>query len=287
MGATKSDIETSYNVGNEFFRLWLDEGMSYSGARFVRDDDTLEVAQRQKLAFLADAARVTPGCSVLDLGCGWGANLEYLSRERGAGELHGITLASEQEAEVRRRVIPRVTTACVSYLDYRPPVAFDAVVSIGMMEHVLSPEEAQAGRALEVYRRYFRAVHGFCKSGAHFGLQTIVRDRVPRAASELRDLAWATRTVFPGSIAPRLEEVVCSIAPWWELASVHTARVDYQRTCEHWLRRLRDRRDVIETRYGAALYRDYERYLGVCVRGFERRYLSLCRFSLRRIDDAG
>ena len=283
MGATPEQVQTSYDGGNEFFRLWLDEGMSYTGAMF-EGDEPLESAQRRKLAWLADAAGVRPGASVLDIGCGWGACLEYLARERGVTRGHGISLSPAQIAEVERRGLPGVGASCVSYASFRPAEPFDALISIGMLEHVVAPEEAHAGRAVEIYRRYFRLAHGFARPGARFGLQTIVRDRIPRIAADARELGWASRMIFPGSIAPRLEDVVVAVAPHWEILALCTGRDDYRRTCEAWLARLRQNEGIIRDRFGGERFEEYERYLAACVRSFAMGYVSLCRFALRRID---
>jgi cyclopropane-fatty-acyl-phospholipid synthase len=284
MGATPREVQTSYDAGNEFFRLWLDEGMSYTGAMFA-GDEPLEAAQRRKLAWLAGAAGVRPGAAVLDIGCGWGACLEFLARERGIRRGHGITLSPAQIAEVRRRGVPGIDAEQISYADYRPAEPFDALISIGMLEHVVAPEEAHAGRSVEIYRRYFRLAHGFARPGARFGLQTIVRDRIPRIAADARELGWATRMIFPGSIAPRLEDLVVSVAPYWEILELRTGRDDYRRTCLAWLARLRDNESIIRERFGGERFEEYERYLAACVRSFEKGYVSLCRFALRRIDE--
>ncbi len=281
-GATPEDVQTSYDGGNEFFRLWLDEGMSYTGAMYS-GDESLEAAQRRKLAWYADAAGVRAGGTVLDLGCGWGACLEFMARERGAARCHGISLSPAQIAEVARRAVPGVTAEHLSYLDYAPAEPFDAVVSLGMLEHVVSPEDARAGLATTIYRRFFRRVHGFVWPGARFGLQTIVRADIPRVAADVRELAWATRVIFPGSIAPRLEDVVVSVAPWWEILELRTGRDDYRRTCEDWLARLTGHEREIRARFGDARFDEYQRYLAACVMGFDRGYLSLCRFALRRL----
>lgn len=288
MGATSEEIQVSYDRGNEFFRLWLDTRMNYTSALFSDApgaDDSLEVAQVRKLAFLHDAARIERAHRVLDIGCGWGANLEYLAVDRGVKEGHGITLSPAQVEEIRRRKLPGVTVDCVSYADFRPERPFDAVVSIGMLEHVVSPEQARAGQAIEVYRDYFRLAHRFTRPGAYFGLQTIVRDRIPRVSEDVRDLAWVTRTIFPGSLAPRLEDVIVAVAPYWEVRELHARRDDYQRTSEIWRSRLRANEATIRARFGDESFELYDRYLGICVRNFEAGYLSLCRFSLRRRDE--
>ncbi|HSD85948.1 MAG TPA: class I SAM-dependent methyltransferase [Kofleriaceae bacterium] len=296
MGSTQTDVAVSYDVDNEFFRLWLDERMSYTCALFDDADlatptaedgrpaGNLEQAQLRKLAWLHDAARVTPDASVLDIGCGWGANLEYLTIARGVRDAHGITLSPAQHAEITRRALPNVTSQCLSYVDYVPERKFDAVISICMMEHICSPDEARAGKAIDMYRDYFRRVWEWTRPGAWFGLQTILRNRVPRTRQDIRDVGWMTYTIFPGGITPRLEEIVDAVNPYWEIVEVQTRRLHYQRTCEHWRARLRDHRELIETRWGTQLYTDYDRYLTTCIRAFAVHYQSLAQYALRRID---
>ena len=283
MGSTKSEVEVSYDVDNEFFRLWLDERMNYTCALF-EGTDNLEQAQIKKLEWLANAAHVTSESTVLDIGCGWGANLEHLALARKVKAAHGITLSSAQHAEIQRRAIPGVTADCVSYLDYQPATKFDAIISICMMEHICSPEEARAGKQIEMYRNYFRLAHAWTRPGAYFGLQTILRNRVPRIAQDIRDIGWVTYAIFPGGITPRLEDIIAAVNPYWEVVEVQTRRTHYQRTCEHWRQRLRDHEKTIVERWGAQLFADYDRYLSTCIRGFEMHYQSLAQYSLRRID---
>jgi cyclopropane-fatty-acyl-phospholipid synthase len=296
MGSTQAEVAVSYDVDNEFFRLWLDERMNYTCALFddadlgppapdgTRPPGNLEQAQLKKLAWQHDAAHVTPDSSVLDIGCGWGANIEYLATARGVKDVHGITLSPAQHAEIKRRAIPNVTSHCVSYLDYQPDRKFDSVISICMMEHICSPEEARAGKAIDMYRNYFRLAWEWTKPGAWFGLQTILRNRVPRIRDDIRDVGWMTYTIFPGGITPRLEEIISAVNPYWEVVEVQSRRVHYQRTCEHWRARLHDHRALIEKRWGTQLFADYDRYLSTCVRAFDKHYQSLAQYSLRRID---
>jgi len=297
MGSTQAEVAVSYDVDNEFFRLWLDERMNYTCALFddadlakptdaagLKPAGNLEQAQLKKLAWHHDAARLSPEKSVLDIGCGWGANIEYLATSRGVRDVHGITLSPAQHEEIKRRKIPNVTSHCVSYLDYKPDRKFDSIISICMMEHICSPEEARAGKAIDMYRNYFRLAHEWTKPGAYFGLQTILRNRVPRIKDDIRDVGWMTYTIFPGGITPRLEEIISAVNPYWEVVECQTRRLHYQRTCEHWRARLRDHHDVIVKKWGEQLYVDYDRYLTTCVRAFGMHYQSLAQYALRRID---
>ena len=103
MTSTQRDIEVSYDVSNEFFRLWLDENMHYTSASYLTGAETLEQAQLQKCKILYDYAEMSKDKLVLDIGCGWGANLQYLALDRGVQRAHGITLSPAQCEEIQRR----------------------------------------------------------------------------------------------------------------------------------------------------------------------------------------
>jgi cyclopropane-fatty-acyl-phospholipid synthase len=281
----KAEVAVSYDVDNEFFRLWLDKRMNYTCAVFDSTDD-LDEAQLAKLAILHDFARITPDSRVLDIGCGWGANLEYLTVDRRVRDAHGITLSEAQHAEIVRRALPGVTASCVDYRDYVPAAPFDAIMSICMIEHVCTPEQARAGQAVARYRAYFRRAWEWSRPGAHFALQSILRNRVPRLAADIRELGWVTYQIFPGGITPRMEDIVTAVSPYWEIVEVRTRREDYRRTCEHWRERLRAHEAYIRDRWGEQLFRDYDRYLTACIRAFGMHYQSLAQWSLRRVDDA-
>jgi cyclopropane-fatty-acyl-phospholipid synthase len=297
MGSSKADIAVSYDVSNEFFRLWLDERMNYTCGVFDDGIDrmimpppghpgerSLEDAQLEKLRILSGFAHVDTSSTVLDIGCGWGANLEYQSLVNKVKAAHGITLSEAQCAEIRRRELPGVTAQVCSYLDYKPPVRFDAIISICMMEHIVSPQEARDGKSIPAYRNYFKLAHEWTKPGAYFGLQTILRNFVPRDRQDVRDLGWVTYEIFPGGIVPRLEEIISAVNPYWEVVELKTRRLDYLKTTWHWRDRLRKNEAKIRETWGDKVYDDYERYLSTCVTGFEKHYTSLAQYSLKRID---
>jgi cyclopropane-fatty-acyl-phospholipid synthase len=284
--SNKTEIAISYDVSNEFFRLWLDENMNYSCALF-EGTDSLEAAQKNKLRWIHDAARVEPGKRVLDIGCGWGANLRYLTQERGVREAWGITLSEAQFTHLREARLPGVTVECVSYRDWQPARRFGAVTSIGMFEHIATPEEARAGRHVEIYRDYFRRVWEWTEPGAWFGLQTVIGGLMPRKRDELRELGWATYTIFPGAITPRIEAIAAAVNPYWEIMELRTRREHYERTTAEWGRRLRAQRSTIEARWGEARFHEYERYLAACGMAFRKGYQSLAQLALRRIDAPG
>ena len=287
MGSSQAEVEVSYDVSNEFFRLWLDERMNYTSGIFDEGDwhtDSLEESQIKKLAWHHDSAHLSPEKRLLDIGCGWGANLEYQAVDRGVKEVHGITLSRAQHDEIMRRKIPGVTASVCSYLDYKPAKKFDALISICMMEHICSPEEARSGKHIELYRNYFRLAHEWTNPGAYFSLQTILRNRFPRTRKEIQDIGFCTYKIFPGGISLRLEDIVTSVNPYWEIMEVKTRRTDYQKTCQHWLNRLVDHKDLVIKKWGQQTFDDYDRYLSTCVRAFDIHYSSLAQFELKRID---
>lgn len=281
--STQTEVEVSYDVSNEFFRLWLDEKMNYTSGVF-EGTDNLEEAQMKKLHWLSDAAHVSSSTRVLDIGCGWGANLEFLATERGVKDAVGITLSRAQHAEVTARQIPGIRAEVCDFRDFKPDKKFDSVISICMMEHIARPEDVRAGKHIAMYRDYFRLAWEWTNPGAWFGLQTILRNRVPRDRNDLRDIGWLTYEIFPGGLSLRLEDIVRAVNPYWEIMEVKTRREDYQKTCAEWLRRLRMHEATIRERWGDKVFDDYDRYLRTCVRGFEMHYQSLAQYALRRID---
>jgi cyclopropane-fatty-acyl-phospholipid synthase len=283
VGSTQEEVEVSYDVSNEFFELWLDKRMNYTCGVY-EDTDDLEQAQVNKLNWLHDAAKLSPEKRLLDIGCGWGACIEYMAVEKGVKSVSGITLSRSQNAEIEKRQIPGANVNVVSYQDYTPLQKFDSVISICMMEHIATPEQARKGEHIALYRDYFKRAWEWTTPGAYFGLQTILRNRVPRNRQDLKDLGFVTYKIFPGGLSLRLEDVIMAVTPYWEVMEVKTRRVDYQKTCAEWLRRMREHEAHIRATWGDEVFDDYDRYLRTCVKSFDKHYQSLAQYSLRRID---
>jgi cyclopropane-fatty-acyl-phospholipid synthase len=283
MTSTQREIEVSYDVSNEFFRLWLDDRMHYTSASYV-GNESLEEAQINKCKILHDYAEITPDSLTLDIGCGWGANLEYLAG-RGVKRLHGITLSTAQSEEIMARKLPGVWIKVIDYKDYVPTEKYDALVSIEMIDHLCSPAQAREGKAIELYRTYFKKLHSWVKPGACFGFQAILRNRVPRTRKDLEDLAFTADVIFPGGLNPRLEELVAAVNPYWEVLELRTQRESYGKTTGEWLRRMREHEPAIRKQWGDAVYQDYERYLDTCVRAFKNHWSSDVQMKLKQIPE--
>lgn len=282
MTSTKEQIEVSYDVSNEFFRLWLDERMHYTSAVYENWNDSLEKAQENKSRILYDYAECSADKTILDIGCGWGANIEYIVR-RGAKEAHGITLSTEQAREIEARNMKGVKVWVEDYAKFNPPQKYDCLVSIEMIDHLCSPAQAREGKAVEIYRTYFDKLAQWVDKGSCFAFQAILRHKVPRNQKDLEDLRFTADVIFPGGLNPRLEELVKAAGNSWEICELVTQREHYGKTTGEWLRRMKAQEKTIRAKWGDQVFDDYDRYLSTCVRAFANHWSSDVRMKLRKI----
>ena len=173
--ADRRDIDFTYSLTDRVIRLSMGELAEFSGAKYDGEFSlSLEEAQRRKHEYVAEQIGIGPGRRVLDLGCGWGALLEFVRERGGIGV--GVTLSSAQLASCRRHGLD------VHLEDARELVrerfgAFDAVMSLGAFEHFCSPEDYEAGRQEDVYSGLFARVADLLPAGGRFYLQTMVFGR--------------------------------------------------------------------------------------------------------------
>lgn len=247
--ASHADIDFTYTLTDRMFRLSMGELADFSGAKYDGDFSlTLEAAQRRKHEFVAASLGVPEGGRILDLGCGWGAVLDFF-RKRGIGGI-GVTLSrGQQAADVRNGLDVRLMDARrVTRETFGP---FDGVVSLGAFEHFCSVEEWQAGRQDAIYAAFFQNVASLLPVGGRFFLQTMVfgRNMVPFEtmridAPRLSDghvLALLQKT-FPGSWLPYgPEQVERNAAPHFRLISRESGRLDYIETIRQWRARFAKR----------------------------------------------
>jgi cyclopropane-fatty-acyl-phospholipid synthase len=283
-GAGPAAIRHHYDVGNEFWQLWLDPTMSYSCAMWANPEDDVEQAQRRKLDFHIAQARAAGAERVLDIGCGWGAMLMHLVGSYGVQHAVGLTLSDAQADYVRGIAPSNVEVWTRSWSDYQPTAPFDAIISVGAFEHFarqgLSTEEQ-----IEAYNEFFRACRNWLKPGGRLSLQTMAYGDIPRGRP-LRD-RFIVDHIFPESELPRLADIARAAEMELEIEQVRNDRGDYVKTMRAWFDRLRARRaDAVAVSSEEVVAR-YERYLRMFAYSMELGAFTLLRLTMRRIDLPG
>ncbi|UQX12209.1 class I SAM-dependent methyltransferase [Candidatus Mycobacterium methanotrophicum] len=284
LGAGSAAIRHHYDIGNEFWQVWLDPTMTYSCAMWETADDDLEQAQRRKLDYHVAQAGAAGTARVLDVGCGWGSLLTHLVDSSDVEQVVGLTL-SEAQAEYLRASAPANAEVLVrNWTDYEPDAPFDAIISIGAFEHFarqgLSSEEQ-----IEAYRRFFCACRSWLKPGGRLSLQTIAYGDVPRDRP-LRD-RFIVDEIFPESELPRLADIARAAEMVLEIERVRNDRADYVKTLRAWFDRLRTRRADAVVASSEEMVVRYERYLRMFAYSMELGAFTLLRLTMRRIDLPG
>ncbi len=259
---SRDSIAFHYDVSNEFYRLWLDERMVYSCAYFKSPEQSLEMAQRNKLEHICRKLRLQPGEALLDIGCGWGALVCWAARNYGV-RAHGITLSRNQyeyavQEIARQGLQDRVS---VELRDYRelPGVKFDKVVSVGMFEHV----------GLKNLPVYFSTVYRVLKPGGLFLNHGITSDEPDwnRGVST----RFINRHVFPDGELDTISNVLKRMENAdFEIFDVEGLRPHYALTLRHWVQRLERHAEEIVQLVGERTYRIWRLYMTGCALQFEQ-----------------
>jgi cyclopropane-fatty-acyl-phospholipid synthase len=266
-------VRYHYDVGNEFFALFLDESMTYSCAIFSRGAQTLADAQRTKLEMVASKLQLEAGMRVLDVGCGWGSFAIHAAREHGVQVL-GITLSEPQAQLARERVAQAGVADMVEIrvADYRrlPSGSFDAIASIGMSEHVGDSQ-------VDVYAR---TLFSLLRPGGTLLNHAIAA--LDPGADPLDDL-FSTRYVFPDGEPLALSRVQLAL----ERAGFHSEHVegfreDYAETLRHWAKRLDDHIEQAEALAGIERTRVWRLYLRAAGHGFTTGLTAVYQVRARR-----
>ncbi len=278
--AAATAIRYHYDVGNEFYRLWLDSSLTYSCAMPRGASDTLEAAQDRKLRFHLNAIRADRADSVLDIGCGWGSLLRQLAQTHRVRRSVGLTLSLEQAALVRALGYPGVEVRTENWMDYEPGARFDGIVSIGAFEHFARPDDPPAEK-VRVYREFFDRCRGWLNLGGALSLQTIAYANMSGDEAS----QFMKKEIFPDAELPTLAEITAAAERVFEIQLVRNDRLDYAWTCEQWARRLREQRETAERAAGADTVARYERYLKLSALGFRMGKICLLRLVLRPYAD--
>ena len=302
----RAAIQYHYDVGNDFYALWLDHHMQYSCAYFPTGAEDLETAQERKLEHICRKLRLKPSERLLDIGCGWGGLAMYAARSYGVRVL-GVTL-SEAQANYANLHIVRADLgkqASVKLRDYRDLGAesFDKIVSVGMFEHVgrshLPEYFAQAYRLLKpgglflnhgISRRApiefaMAASQKLCcpptlRAQGRSGWQKFVESHL------LGSGAFAWRHVFPdGELSPLSEINAVAEAAGFEVRDVENLREHYALTLRQWVNRLAARQAEATNLVGEATYRTWRLYLAASAHGFETGEINVNQTLLAKLAD--
>jgi len=268
-----ADIKYHYDVGNEFYRLWLDERMVYSCAYFETGEESLDEAQQAKLDHICRKLRLQPGERFLDIGCGWGGLILYAAKTYGV-QATGITLSDNQFALAKERVRQAGLERRIDVLllDYRDTVSrfgeatFDKVSSVGMFEHVglkNFPVYCNTVRRLLRDRGLFLN-HGFTSSD-------IDGRTVGSGVNDFFD-----KYVFPNNELLHLHVVIREMAAQnFEIYDIESLRPHYARTLAHWSHRLETQLDAARRLVGEKTLRIWRTYLAGVSLGFQQGWMNI------------
>ncbi len=284
----RAAVRSHYDVGNEFYSLWLDRDMVYSCGYFVTGAEDIDAAQHAKLDLLCRKLRLKPGERLLDIGCGWGGLIRHAARNYGVDAV-GITLSEHQASLARERIRAeglegRCRVEVRDYREFAGGAEFDKVVSVGMFEHV--------GRSRQP--EYFRTAARLTKPGGLFLNHGIVR--ADSAAGMLgfakralwRQGAFIQRYVFPdGELVPLATAVRCGERAGLEARDVESLREHYALTLRHWVRRLEQARDAAVALVGEQAFRVWRLYMSASAHAFATGRIGLAQVLFAKPDARG
>lgn len=273
-GGSRRNIAAHYDLGNAFYRLWLDPGMTYSSALYERPDQSLEDAQDAKIRRVGDLLELSPGQRVLEIGCGWGGMADHLVRARGASVV-GLTLSTEQLAIAQDRLADAPPGMAEFRLqDYRDVDGrFDRIVSIEMIEAV--------GEAH--WPRYFATLRDRLAPGGCAVIQAITIDD-SRFDGYRRGCDFIQRHIFPGGMLPSPAVMRAQAAKaGLTIDHVETFGLSYADTLAEWRRRfLAAWPQIAAQGFDARFGRLWEYYLAYCEAGFRAGTIDVGLWRFRR-----
>jgi cyclopropane-fatty-acyl-phospholipid synthase len=274
-------IAYHYDVSNEFYSLWLDRNMVYSCAYFRSENDSLELAQEQKLDHILDKLLLRPGERFLDIGCGWGALVLRAAKKYGA-RATGVTLSRNQYEFASQRIREeglegRCEVRLQDYRDIPGEGAFDKIASVGMFEHV----------GLRHLEAYFAKIRSLLADGGLVMNHGITASDPDNSWVGLGAGEFINHYVFPHGELPHLSLALREMAnAGLEIADAESLRRHYARTCLEWAKRLEQNRERAIAAAGDKRYRIWQIYLAGCAHGFENEWMNVYQVLARKERDA-
>jgi len=259
---SRGNIHHHYDIGNDFYQLWLDREMLYTCAYFPHPGASLEEAQIAKMDLVCRKLRLRAGQSVVEAGCGWGALARYMARHYGVS-VRAYNISREQIAYAREMAVAEGIVGQVEYVedDYRTITGrFDAFVSVGMLEHVGPDHYRELGRIID---------RSLTDEG--LGLIHTIGQNVAEPMSP-----WLVKRIFPGSYPPTLREMMAVFEPWGlSVLDVENLRLHYAKTLEHWLERFENNRERVAAMFDDCFVRAWRLYLSAAIANFTLGRLQL------------
>ncbi|MEO8164996.1 MAG: class I SAM-dependent methyltransferase [Betaproteobacteria bacterium] len=268
--ADRKNIQHHYDVGNDFYGLWLDRNRVYSCAYYKTPDDTLDVAQEQKLEHICRKLQLKPGERFLDIGCGWGGLILWAARHHDVKAL-GITLSDEQHAYATQKITEwglqdRCEVRLMDYRDVAEDRPYDKIASVGMFEHV-------GKRNLKAY---FGKIARLLKPGGMVMNHGITTNSLEDAELGSGIGEFVNEYVFPGGELVHVSRVLAEMSgqglePW----DAECLRPHYAKTLWEWVRRLESRQQDARRIVGEKLYRIWHIYMAGSAHAFDRGWISI------------
>jgi cyclopropane-fatty-acyl-phospholipid synthase len=260
--ASRENIHHHYDLGNDFYKLWLDEQLVYTCAYFPTPDVTLEEAQTAKMDLVCRKLRLQPGQEVIEAGFGWGALALHMAREYGV-KVRAYNISHEQTIYARERAAEAGLSDRVEFVedDWRNMSGeCDAFVSVGMLEHV-GPEN---------YRLFGDCIDRVLRPHGLALIHTIGRDTPGNIDS------WIEKYIFPGAQPPSLGQMMQVLEPRRFITlDVENLRLHYAKTLEHWLARFTAHEDEIRDMFDESFVRAWRLYLSGSIATFRKAGLQL------------
>jgi cyclopropane-fatty-acyl-phospholipid synthase len=262
LAASRDSVYHHYDIGNDFYKLWLDERMQYTCAYYAQPDCTLEQAQFAKLEHVCRKLQLQAGESVVEAGCGWGGLALHMAERYGVS-VRAFSLSHQQIVYARELARSTGLARHVEFVedDYRNVTGkFDAFVSVGMLEHVGLENYAELGRVID---------RSLLPSGR--GLLHSIGRNDPHPIDP-----WTDKRIFPGAYPPSLREMLGVLEPSrFSVLDIENLRLHYARTLEHWLERFERAAGKVAGMFDERFVRMWRMYLACSIAAFRVGELQL------------